>query len=135
MRTAVGTTAWLLAGLACAAAPEKRELTWSELTGNRIYRAKVYREQATIKAVGGKESGGVRLVKISPGKHKILVESPYRRSAGNVGREIELNLAPCRRYYINAQFKDAVTSQWEPVVARVELIPGCSTPMRPPGER
>jgi hypothetical protein len=128
---------WAVAALAlCVACPgatlaaERRVSTWSELAGARIYRARTYREPAVIRAVDGKDYG-TRAVKITPGKHKVIVHSPYRGGAGNTDRELELDLAPCRRYFINAQFRDAVTAKWDPVVARVEVILGCRTPMQP----
>jgi hypothetical protein len=131
-------TAWIVAAAAGvggdAAGLEKRASTWSELTGGRIHRAKAYRESAVIVSVDGIDHDA-RLVKVAPGKRKVVVRSPYRAISGNVDRPLELDVAPCRRYYINAQFADAVTPGWEPVIARVEVISGCSTPLKPPPGR
>lgn len=122
---------WVLPALVGVAADalgmEKTGSAWSELTGARHYRAKVYREPAIIKSVDGKDYDA-RVVKIAPGKRKVLVRSPYRRGPEGPDRELVMDVGLCKRYYINAQFKDAVTTAWEPVVAKVESIPGCRQP-------
>jgi hypothetical protein len=38
---------------------------------------------------------------------------------------MKLNIEPCKRYYINAQFQDPVRPEWTPVVDEVEPIVGC----------
>ena len=36
-----------------------------------------------------------------------------------------LDLEPCKRYYLNAQFANPVAPTWTPVVDYVEPIAGC----------
>jgi hypothetical protein len=40
-------------------------------------------------------------------------------------RTLKLDLEPCKRYYVNAQFDAPGQPRWEPVVDYVEPIAGC----------
>ena len=40
---------------------------------------------------------------------------------------MNLDLEPCKRYYLNAQFDNPVERTWKPVVDYVEPIAGCRT--------
>ena len=40
---------------------------------------------------------------------------------------LNLDLEPCKRYYLNAQFENPVDRTWKPVVDYVESIAGCRT--------
>ena len=123
-----------LVALCCCADPsfaalEKWGPTWSELTGARYNRATMYREPAIIKSVDGRDYT-TRVVKIEPGKHTIRVQSPQRKGFPGNDREMAMDIEPCKRYYINAQFKDGVTPEWDPVVAQIEGVPGCKVPAK-----
>ena len=37
-----------------------------------------------------------------------------------------LDIEPCKRYYVNAQFENALAARFEPVVDEVQSIAGCS---------
>ena len=37
-----------------------------------------------------------------------------------------LDAAPCKRYYINAQFANNVQPEWTPVIDYVDDIAGCT---------
>jgi hypothetical protein len=122
----------LLALLCCsnnALALEKWGPTWSELTGTRYSRTTLYREPAIIKSVDGRDYT-TRVVKIEPGKHNVTVQSPTRKGFRGTDREMAMDIQPCKRYSINAQFKDGLTPEWNPVVAKVDNIAGCKTPAK-----
>ncbi len=36
-----------------------------------------------------------------------------------------LDVEPCKRYYINAQFENNVSIDWTPVIDYVDTIAGC----------
>ena len=38
-----------------------------------------------------------------------------------------LDIEPCKRYYVNAQFENALSPRFEPVVDAVQGIAGCGT--------
>jgi hypothetical protein len=124
MRFALVFAVALMGIAADAAALERWGPTWSELTGARYYRAAMNREGAIIKSVDGRSYTN-RIVKIEPGNRRVIVQSPYRKGWHGTDRVMALNIEPCQRYYINAQFAGGSGSQWEPVVAKVEHIAGC----------
>ena len=115
----------LLAALpAVAAAAERWGPTWSEVTGNLYSRAPMNRTAATIKQIDGKHETK-RIVKVEPGRHDIVVASPMRKGFSGSDEHVAIDLEPCKRYYVNAQFEAPGQPRWEPVVDYVEDIPGC----------
>ena len=72
-----------------------------------------------------------RIVKLEPGRRTIVLQSATRKGTPGTDRTVELDVEPCRRYYVNAQFEAAMGDAWKPVVARVEPIPGCKVPGAP----
>ena len=114
----------LLLPVTDAAALEKWGPTWSEVTGTRYFRATMNRAPATIKSVDGRNHTD-RIVKIEPGKRMVVVQSPSRKGFPGSNKNMMMEIAPCKRYYINAQFDSSVGPEWKPVVAYVESIPGC----------
>jgi hypothetical protein len=113
-----------------AGAIEKWGPTWSEVTGSQWARTQLNLTGAIIKSIDGKTETD-RVVKAEPGKHAIVVQSPTRKGFSGTDAAIELDLAPCKRYYINAQFKSGTGRDWEPVLAMVETIAGCKIPSGP----
>jgi len=107
-----------------AAALEKWGPTWSEVTGTRYFRATMNRAPAIIKSVDGRNYTD-RIVKIEPGRRMVDVQSLPRRGFQGSNKHMTMDIAPCKRYYINAQFDSSVGPEWKPVVAYVESIPGC----------
>ncbi len=47
------------------------------------------------------------------------------RSPAGYQERLTLDIEPCKRYYINAQYEDRVRPRYAPVVDEVELIAGC----------
>jgi hypothetical protein len=82
------------------------------------------REAAVISQIDGRSETKL-VVKTEPGKRSIVVRSPMRKGFSGSDTTLDLDLEPCKRYYINAQFKSGTGPDWEPVIARVESIAGC----------
>ncbi|HLX28073.1 MAG TPA: hypothetical protein VKV24_06265 [Casimicrobiaceae bacterium] len=102
--------------------------TWSELTGARYTAVDPNRENAILIRAGDQTIGPGMPFKLDPGKYEIQVQSPvHNRFPGSI-KTMSLEVEPCRRYYINAQFKDRVGPDWTPVIDYVETIPGCRAP-------
>ena len=116
-----------LASSVDAGAIEKWGPTWSEVTGAQWSRTKLNLTGAIIKSIDGKTETD-RVVKAEPGKRTIVVQSPTRKGFSGTDASVELELAPCKRYYINAQFKSGTGRDWEPVIAMVETVSGCKVP-------
>jgi hypothetical protein len=101
--------------------------TWSELTGERYTAVAPDRRAAILIRAGNESIGSVTPFRLDPGKYDVQVQSPtHNRFPGSV-KTLALNVEPCRRYYINAQFADPVRPDWTPVIDYVETIPGCRT--------
>lgn len=102
--------------------------TWSELTGARYTTVDPDRRPAILERVGDESIGTVIPYKVAPGTYRIKVQAPpWRRFRGSE-KEFMLDIEPCRRYYINAQFDNRVAPEWTPVVDYVETIAGCRMP-------
>ena len=98
--------------------------TWSEVTGVRYNRAIADRWPARIVAAGSDSVFSVPY-KVVPGTYTLAVESPRHSGFAGTIQEMKLNIEPCKRYYINAQFQDPVRPEWSPVVDEAEPIAGC----------
>ena len=110
-----------------AGAIQKWGPTWSEVTGAQWSKAKLNLTGAIIKSIDGRSETD-RVVKAEPGKHTIVVQSPTRKGFSGTDATLEMELAPCKRYYLNAQFKSGTGRDWEPVLAMVETVAGCKVP-------
>ena len=104
--------------------------TWSEVSGVRYTRIALDRRPAILVAVGNEWVGSMTPYKVAPGMYDIVVQSPVHDHFLGSQKTLPLAIAPCRRYYINAQFKSPVGPAWTPVVDYVETIPGCRIPAR-----
>jgi len=98
--------------------------TWGEVTGVRYNRAIADRWPARIVAVGSSSVFNVPY-KVAPGTYTVVVESPRHSGFAGTLQEMTLDIKPCLRYYINAQFRDPVQPEWAPVVDEAEPIVGC----------
>jgi hypothetical protein len=125
--TSVGVLGLLAVG--ASAAVQRLGPTWSEVTGNLYSRTQMNRTAATIKQIDGKHETA-RIVKVEPGRHEVVVASPMRNGFAGSDASLQIEFEPCRRYYVNSQFKAGRGTDWEPVLAMVEAIAGCKTPAK-----
>jgi len=105
--------------------------TWSEVTGARFNRTEINRTPTVIEQIDGRSSSPAGIGepnRIEPGR-RVLTLSTVPPSAASAGgwriHQFTLDAAPCKRYYVNAQFDSRLGSDWEPVIDFVESIPGC----------
>ncbi|HET8877766.1 MAG TPA: hypothetical protein VFO53_15670 [Casimicrobiaceae bacterium] len=99
--------------------------TWSELSGARYTRINPDRAQAILVSAGDESIGSVTPFRVAPGKSRVVVQSPVHNRFRGSEKDMMLDIAPCKRYYINAQFANPVSPDWTPVVDYVETIAGC----------
>jgi len=104
--------------------------TWSELTGQRYNVTIPNRRPAIIDRVNDQGAfPDPNLIKVEPGEKRLVVQGPAPGWAGGPPLHVMmLNVEPCKRYYINAQFENTITQAWTPVVDFVEPIGGCLVP-------
>jgi len=103
--------------------------TWSEVTGTRYNRAIADRWQARIVAVGSNAVFQTPY-RVAPGTYRIGIESPRHDGFAGTIQEMTLDVEPCKRYYINAQFANTITQEWTPVVDYIEPIGDCVVPTK-----
>jgi len=124
MKRLIALLSALLAGGCATYGP-----TWSEISGERYYNlTTLYRRPAIIEKVDGSSAYPTYPIKLEPGQHEIVLGGPAPRWPGGAAlHTMTLDLEPCKRYYLNAQFNNAVERTWTPVVDYVESIAGCRT--------
>jgi len=94
--------------------------TWSEVTGERYYATTLNRFPASILLIDGYSPTQQRPVKLEPGRHVLALQS-----RGYV-RDMTLEVAPCKRYYVNVQYASPIVPEFSGVVDYVEDIAGCT---------
>ena len=78
---------------------------------------------------GGGRTGWANneLMKVEPGRQRVVVASfPHAGFPGGRQEEFILDIEPCKRYYLNAQFESNLSPRFEIVVDQVETVPGCA---------
>src|SRR5262245_26181006 len=99
--------------------------TWSEVSGARYNMTILNRRPAVIESIDGNSAYPTYPIKIAPGEHAMVIGSPQPGWPGPNLANFKVDIEPCKRYYINAQFNNAVEPTFVPVVDYVEDIPGC----------
>jgi len=100
--------------------------TWGEVSGDRYVGGILYRRPAVIEHIDSRGAFSSDPIKVEPGKRRIEVSAPVPRWPGGSDlKEMMLDVEPCKRYYINAQFENNVSLNWEPVIDYVDTIAGC----------
>jgi len=108
--------------------------TWSELSGQRysLTSAAIDVGPTTISQVDGSSPNNApgQPVKITPGVHKIVLQAASPRGVMGLAhpQEITLDAKPCVRYYVNARFKTAASTDWAPFVDYEERVSDCQIP-------
>ena len=106
---------------------------WSEVTGARYTKVAIDRSATTLQDVDGVAAiplqGRERAVRMSPGKRVLTLKADPLRP-GEIGdpgvRRLTMDIEPCKRYYVNAQFDSVTSLAWKPVIDYVESIAGCA---------
>jgi len=105
---------------------------YSEVTGDRFNVTIMDRRAVDIVSVGSASGwAGGAPVQVEPGLHRIVISSPRHGGFRGTTVDFELEVAPCTRYYVNAQFANPLSPQFVPVIDHEEPISGCVWP-RPP---
>ena len=97
---------------------------WSELSGERVHLAIADRRPAIPVAIGDRRVSSPPY-KTEPGTWTLVLQSPPHDGFVGTEKSLRLAMAPCKRYYVNAQFASPIGPQWTPVIDHVEDIAGC----------
>ena len=123
MKRLIALSSTLLASACATYGP-----TWSEITGDRYNVTVLNRRPAIVEKVDGYSSYPSYPIKLAPGQHAIELGGSAPGWPGGASlHTLNLDLEPCKRYYLNAQFENPVDRTWKPVVDYVESIAGCRT--------
>jgi hypothetical protein len=100
--------------------------TWAAYRRS-LYAYRSDRRAAILERVGDESIGTVTPYKVAPGSYRVKVQAPPWRGFSGSEQTFILDIEPCKRYYINAQFVNRVAPDWAPVIDQVETIAGCRT--------
>jgi hypothetical protein len=115
-------------GVAALTACASTDYHYSQLYGSRWNRAPIDTYPVTIVRVDGKDTA-LRPVLVDPGPRKVVVQGPPGGAMGlGQEREIDLNVAPCTRYYLVAVKENRLASDFTVRVDYQEPVGGCTPP-------
>lgn len=102
---------------------------YSQLDGHRYTRASIDTYAVLIASVDGKDTVSSP-VEVEPGLRKVTVQGPPTpTSRWGEQRTIELNVAPCTRYYLVAVKDNKLSNDFAVKVDYQEPVGGCTPPM------
>lgn len=123
-RAAVAVAACTLA--ACASVGDNYH--FSQISGNRYFRAPIDTYAVSIVSVDGKDNV-FRPALVDPGLRQITVQGPPGGAGGNGDQKtLALEVAPCTRYYLVAVKQNKLNSDFEVRVDYQEPVSGCTPP-------
>jgi len=98
------------------------------VTGRRYNVAIEWRRPAIIERINDQGAFANDPIKVDPGMKRIVMGSidPQPRPGGSNLEVVNMDIEPCKRYYLNAQYKNNIDIEWKPVVDYVEPIAGCT---------
>jgi hypothetical protein len=107
----------MLVGAGCATYPENA----SYLHGDRYHVAKINTYATRISAVDGRSTLlRQNPVPVEPGRHVItLVTAPVAGFGVPEYRALDLEVQPCKRYYIVAERDNRLLQNWRPIIDNV----------------
>jgi len=103
--------------------------TWSEVTGIHYTAPALGVGPVLINLIDGSSPNNTpgQPIKVTPGRHTLVLQVVAPPTVlGLVHLEqIVLDVAPCKRYYINGRFAEPTSTVWKPFVDYEENISDC----------
>jgi len=120
---ALAVLAGLVPGLAAAGPYD--QLYGAIESGDRSQTRK--HETVAISRIDGKSTNNPRRPDpVVPGKHAVEISFTSARAVvGDALKTIEIDVQPCKRYRVVAQYHTSASGKWDPVVQSVEDIGEC----------
>lgn len=108
--------------------------TWSEVTGNRwhIPSQELNVAPTAVQSIDGNgafPNGPGQPIRVTPGSHTIVLAAAPLSAGWTGGTDLEtvkLDIAPCKRYYINGKYDSRLGMSWKPFIDYEEPIAGCT---------
>ena len=125
----LATTACLLPGLAAAGAYDQPYGLIE--SGDRSQTRN--QETVAISRIDGASTRNPRRPDpVAPGKHAVEISFTSARAVvGDDLKTIEIDVQPCKRYRVAAQYHTSASGKWDPVVQSVEDIGECKKKFMP----
>jgi hypothetical protein len=102
---------------------------YSQLDGHRYYRSSIDTHPVLIVRVDGSDTA-LSPAPVEPGVRKVTVQGPpTATSRYGEQRTIELNVAPCTRYYLVAVKDNRLSNDFTVKVDYQEPVGGCTPPI------
>ena len=129
MKIASISSSVLLAAVALLAGCASGGYHYSQLDGHRYYRVPIDTHPVMIVRVDGSDTV-FSPVQVAPGLRKVTVQGPPTATS-RLGEErtIELNVAPCTRYYLVAVKENRLLNDFTVKIDYQEPIGGCTPPV------
>ena len=102
--------------------------TWQRSDGSKWYAPErsFSRRPAIIERVDGESPLRTAIVKVEPGRRELTLRGTDPGWVDGGGRNnFVIDIQPCKRYYVNAQYTSKASPDWKPVVDYVWDIAGC----------
>jgi hypothetical protein len=118
----VATAAALAAG--CASSPFDQPYSWIERDPMRAADPLVI--PVIVNRVDGVTSQWPDRALVTPGRHVVTLDVPPRKGFSIATQvDFEMDVAPCKRYYVAARLATPVTQDWTPIVRSVDRLGEC----------
>jgi hypothetical protein len=119
--------ALLWAGLPLCLAACATPYHWSQLVGQRYHRTPINTYPVAVVRVDGESTPLRGPVLVEPGLRRIVVQSAptLSRSIGEE-RVLELQVAPCTRYFLVAEKQNSLANDFTPRIDHQEPVAGCT---------
>jgi len=119
----LATTACLLPGLAAAGAYDQ---PYGLIESGDRSQTRNQETVAIIRIDGASTRNPRRPDPVAPGKHAVEISFTSARAVvGDDLKTIEIDVQPCKRYRVAAQYHTSASGKWDPVVQSVEDIGEC----------
>ena len=129
MKVAFMSLSVVLAAAALSAGCASGGYHYSQLDGHRYYRAPIDTHPVLIVRVDGKDTV-FSPVQVEPGLRQVTVQAPPTpTSRYGEQRTIDLNIAPCTRYYLVAVRENRLLNDFAVKIDYQEPIGGCTPPL------
>lgn len=126
------TTQWLPLAAVLLAGCQTWGPTWSEVTGQRFHVATMNTSPIIINLIDGNgafPNAPGAPIWIEPGRHRFTVTAVPLSGGWSGGTdlvEFDLDVEPCKRYYMVARFENPLGPSYTPFIDNMEAIAGCT---------
>jgi hypothetical protein len=103
--------------------------TWSEVSGDRYFRAEMNTSPTIINTIDGTSPVTGNPTRIEPGQHTLALTAVPLSQGWKRGTDLayfDLVAEPCKRYYVAARFENPLGPRFTPYLDYVEPIAGCT---------